>query len=1350
MLLNLCALPVHAQDVPVDLYTGRPFISIPLYTVNDRSLSYSFGLGYDATGVKVDSKPGHVGLNWNLTAGGEVRREVRGLPDDHYTTSGQRGWLYASNSNPVKNAELIGNYVYPADGSTLSCSSEPAHYNFINAFNSLVDSEPDLYHFSAGGLTGTFVFDNTGNIINIKTVPYQEIKITASLPGTSGITSFEIVDDHGIKYIFTIKETTVRDSETSGDPFFFRKDHLLYANSITYASAWKLDRMESPMGEFVQFGYASKVITSGSVSRVNVATGSTANPSMIDQYATVETITTQRLTTITTPHQSVSFEYEELNPAQAFTADDLILKRIVVNEITPASSLFVMDWNFVYKNVGSSLEASGGFVRKFLKELYSSNDCETRLPYRFTYHGVFLEDAISQVALPSPGSIHQDIWGYYKNNSSGYAVPQLYVYPNATGIQKISLFQRAGVTPEIIIPGADRNTTTAPVTGSLVTLQEPGGAKWSFSYESNEFLNPVTSTVMNGMGLRIASVVAYDGVSHVNDITTSYEYKKEDNTSSGVVFSMPVFWGIAGCQRDPNTGAITSWSSISGMPASEQWTRLLYRTAHNINPDFNNTNPYGYSRVTVRQGTARGKVVHTFTVPNVYGGAPLSDWSPTYTHVARSSSCPAAGLQTPGFYNSLPTYQTPYDDARGLLLSTAWYAENESAPLREILNTYSSKTISSGIVKGLSYDFVMLNASSYYFMYGAYVLNTGKVPVLTATVERTRDRSNPLAYLETQTTFTYGGTNHPFVTQASVTGSDGAVSTTRSKYVKDYPYSAIASTDQQVKLIDALYTQGRVSDVVEQVHFITPPGGTEMATGGALNLYADFGNAYYSRVAPQQSLRLEAGSGIPSFNLSSYSGTGASRTFQRNAAYRVVTTGQFSLRGDLIRSENSQRQYQGYHYDNLTGNRVASFSEASPDEVVFSSFDHDTDYDFDLINFTTTDKNALGRTGVLGLAGWTAGSGKYLKKTFTRKIQSRYLFRCWYQSPVADGNHSLTVSVKDLSNTVLAQSVVNIPVSAANTWYPVEALLDLSALTNTQVVLEVTFSGTFTSASTAVLDDVIFTPEGSEFTHSTFHPVYGTTAATNAENQITRFEYNGAGQLRYVRDHNDNIIRKNTYTRWSAEAINESPLRITVPEIIYDNTATTLTAYTACLEIASLKWKIAPASDTTQGVFFNGSEMESYTFTSVGSYVVKLKVSHPTYGSYETFITVSVLLKPLAVSVCATGATQIELCQQKGEIFEACVGVPKSKPIATTTFVAVISGCPTGETYTVTWQRRPRQSQTIPWSTIGTGSTNIVVQNDTSYDIRAVVTSSCGRSGISNIKSVYIYHMSADCSVPQN
>lgn len=75
---------LRVQDNTVNFYTGRPHISIPLYSLNLKNFTYDIELLYNAEGNKPDMPVSSVGLGWSIT-GGQITRVSNGVWDEVYT-----------------------------------------------------------------------------------------------------------------------------------------------------------------------------------------------------------------------------------------------------------------------------------------------------------------------------------------------------------------------------------------------------------------------------------------------------------------------------------------------------------------------------------------------------------------------------------------------------------------------------------------------------------------------------------------------------------------------------------------------------------------------------------------------------------------------------------------------------------------------------------------------------------------------------------------------------------------------------------------------------------------------------------------------------------------------------------------------------------------------------------------------------------------------------------------------------------------------------------------------------------------------------------------------------------------
>jgi len=213
------------MDVPVDLANGMVNISIPLYTIEGRSLSVPLVLQYHSGGIKTSDEPSWVGLGWTLTGAGQVSRSVRSNPDEGISTrlngyyrAYKEGVLpyrfidykpyqelpkgyaidrfYRDSIEEQMSGELIsGGYYTDGDpynhfklyknASSLVSSANQYNSNFLysglqNVGNDvrlgIVDLEPDLFSVDVPGFSGEFMLSDAKTF---KMMPYDNARIIA-------------------------------------------------------------------------------------------------------------------------------------------------------------------------------------------------------------------------------------------------------------------------------------------------------------------------------------------------------------------------------------------------------------------------------------------------------------------------------------------------------------------------------------------------------------------------------------------------------------------------------------------------------------------------------------------------------------------------------------------------------------------------------------------------------------------------------------------------------------------------------------------------------------------------------------------------------------------------------------------------------------------------------------------------------------------------------------------------------------------------------------------------------------------------------------------------------------------
>lgn len=242
------------SEIPVDLYTGRTNINIPLFTIKHNDVEVPISLSYHGGGIKVDDECGLVGLGWTLNAGGVVNRIVRGMPDDLYgpTNGLARGYDRLDAGSKVFIDSLMHRQ-RPRNPMAVLDSSDHRHmlkpmeqYGQLYDENK-IDVAPDNYVFYAQGLSGAFVGTNA---------EYVQSNGGCKISYEAG-RKYILTDLNGHKYTFGNFEerrfTYRLESVFNKIPSDMNPEY-----SHLYISAWWLSSIISSANDTIKFDYITE------------------------------------------------------------------------------------------------------------------------------------------------------------------------------------------------------------------------------------------------------------------------------------------------------------------------------------------------------------------------------------------------------------------------------------------------------------------------------------------------------------------------------------------------------------------------------------------------------------------------------------------------------------------------------------------------------------------------------------------------------------------------------------------------------------------------------------------------------------------------------------------------------------------------------------------------------------------------------------------------------------------------------------------------------------------------------------------------------------------------------------
>lgn len=469
-------------EIPVDYSTGVPNISIPIYTIEGRKLSFPISISYHASGIKVEDVASEVGLGWILNAGGLVTRTIMGKVD-----------RIALANKPFDNAQHLLD-------SVLAASLEPLSTNnhclvtarnlenwFVGSGFEQADPMSDRFFYKLpNGTSGVFRYDYTYQ--NLITLPYKPIEIDINNTGNN----IKIIDDTGTIYTFNHKPP----------------------NSIFGGSSeWYLTEVKSADGtDTITFHYAAldqfystssttytAISRSLSTPNINCSTYDiSSNPNNSNRYSPV-------LDSIVSSKSVIKFSYQ--NDREDFTT----LKRLSGIVISPVNSpteiikriTFNNDEYFGTTSANKRLKLESVEIRG----KQATSDPKT---HSFTYENSVLPD------YRKHGGLHnEDFWGYYNNSNSGYNVPSIFITEN---------YHNQSF-------GSNRKASTNSYYAKACMLKEisyPTGGKTVFDFERHFTTSHLYPNSGGGSGyvggFRVKSITNYHKDNEIANVKT-YKYK---------------------------------------------------------------------------------------------------------------------------------------------------------------------------------------------------------------------------------------------------------------------------------------------------------------------------------------------------------------------------------------------------------------------------------------------------------------------------------------------------------------------------------------------------------------------------------------------------------------------------------------------------------------------------------------------------------------------------------------------------------------------------------------------------------------------------------------------------------
>lgn len=575
----------------VNEYTGTADISVPLYTIKNKDIEIPLVLRYDASGIKVEQDASWVGLGWNLMVGGCINyvcagdHDIQKAPNiptktwTEYLTSDFTPWNSGSaigggiqnmGQNQPAYRSRTKYYTYDANDTFNWMNKRPYQaHRFVESYKDIFSEswgmrgyldwgygERDFYSVNVMGKSFMFFVDPaTLNVFNIGKAS-EEFVVTPDFsrndtePGIGNIPdvgTWKITDSSGYNYYFAVSDKCQMDKKSG----------------MTYTTCWYLTKIQSPLGETVEFQYAElnrnarqSLVESRKIPIFHnggaFCCHSLSNQDYVrylqNENANMGT-TTHYLSKIITGKQTVAFTTSNSDQSSGKKLDAI---KIYYNGTLKRT--FNMSFgSFGYSNIGGnyaqndpSLTSQNRLKLNNVKEIASKDTLVTSFSYN------------EAVKLPSKRSCAQDYWGYYngkenKTNRGYTLVPAPGKFMSSNYIEDLKTYEKTGANrycDSKFMQAAILNKVTYPTGGCTKYEYEPNSYEindYKLSLEYEEYLN-------RGYDININKYFSYTPDAPVKVSNTPYNF----TLTGDLNYSLSV-----GCSGDAINGSTFSVVIVS-------------------------------------------------------------------------------------------------------------------------------------------------------------------------------------------------------------------------------------------------------------------------------------------------------------------------------------------------------------------------------------------------------------------------------------------------------------------------------------------------------------------------------------------------------------------------------------------------------------------------------------------------------------------------------------------------------------------------------------------------------------------------------------------------------------------
>lgn len=550
-------------NIPMNQYTGIANLSVPLYTLNFDGLSVPIDLSYNTTAIRPNQEATWVGLGWNLSSEPVITRKVNGLCDisiGSYAKT-QTGFVYTDlalpnygGTPPTNLYDKIKLYYAP--------------YASVSGW----DTEPDIFTLNVFGESVYFSLTQkalNNGVIGVKIINNDK---RYKIEYIEKDQTFQVTNDQGFKFLFTVKETSVVAVNGGSDNFNVTPE---FQNKII--TGWKLSKIISPREKVLNFNYSLSTIVqsakqSSQIRKTMVCAINTYDPNDWDGsgwsnnlYPTPSSFLTgygvYYLESITSDNTTVEFQGSTRLDTQREGVNSIYTTNIgsyvgVENKTYPKKLDSVIIKNSlgeVTHNYKMTYSYFNNDKITEVKDNYLSNKVRLKLD-QIDFNGEFYRKFtyINPNQLPDKTTLFNDFWGFQSSKQfpNGLFFPTYIKDVNWCGLKKEKLMILAG----------DRNPDfKVERNGLLETIIYPTKGYTKLTYEANNIKidnNNIEKYEPYGL-VKAKSIIVESQSLDYPALSDVFEIKDE----AGAQLSLNITFGMGGMYDIP-TGYDYGYSNI--------------------------------------------------------------------------------------------------------------------------------------------------------------------------------------------------------------------------------------------------------------------------------------------------------------------------------------------------------------------------------------------------------------------------------------------------------------------------------------------------------------------------------------------------------------------------------------------------------------------------------------------------------------------------------------------------------------------------------------------------------------------------------------------------------------------